>query len=102
MNEENSFLLKVEKLVNPSTGPFRKFRWAQPSEDHLRELLHYVKDHPDEAKAKGIKAREEMLKKYSIPKVTKLVLEQLKTVQKKMENKIRTTTTTKSLISTEH
>ena len=85
MNDENSFLLKIDGLVNPSTGPFRKFRWAQPSEEHMRELLHYVKDHPEEAKAKGARARADILNNYSIPKVTELVLKRLNEINLKMK-----------------
>lgn len=84
MNDENSFLLKIDGLVNPLTGPFRQFRWAQPSEEHMRELLHYVKDHPEEAKTKGAKAREDILNNYSIQKVTKLVTRRLNEIQLKM------------------
>ncbi len=44
-------------------------KWAQPSEAHLRVLLRHVLTHPEEAAAKGVVARADMVSKYSLSRM---------------------------------
>jgi hypothetical protein len=39
MTADNSLLLRVEKMVEIATGPFKGHLWAEPSKDHLVELM---------------------------------------------------------------
>ncbi|WP_052807157.1 glycosyltransferase [Risungbinella massiliensis] len=69
MNDQNSYLLDVENLVpvDPEQMPahFHGHRWANPSVDHLKQLMRYVFDHPKEAKKKGIDARRTLFPAFS-------------------------------------
>src|SRR6185369_3052991 len=61
MNAETAYPLDYELV--PATNleldqwQYHGQRWANPSETHLRELLRHVQRSPDEARAKGAKAR---------------------------------------------
>ncbi|HWB59249.1 MAG TPA: glycosyltransferase, partial [Chthoniobacteraceae bacterium] len=58
MNEGNSYLLDVEKLI-PAVAkcPYYKgFNWAEPSREHLRALLRRVYENRAEAREKGARA----------------------------------------------
>ncbi len=61
MTESNSYLIEIEGLEEVSNTVdfphFRGHRWAKPSVEHLRKLLRQVLEHPDEAAARGGKAR---------------------------------------------
>lgn len=43
--------------------------WAEPSVEHLRQLLRHLYDNQEEATAKGFAARQSMLQRFS-PKMT--------------------------------
>lgn len=73
MTEENSYPLRIDGLVEITEGAFRGHKWADPSVDHLTELLVRVKEHPEEATAKGKRAREDMVAKYSPEIIGKVV-----------------------------
>ncbi|MGN8768191.1 glycosyltransferase [Paenibacillus barengoltzii] len=69
MDSENSYLIDVERLNPvPDTMPphFHGHLWAEPSTEHLKQLMQYVVQHPEEAKAKGRLARESLFPKYSL------------------------------------
>jgi len=51
--------------------------WAEPSIDHLRQLMRHIYENPEEAKQKGIQGRKDMLEKYSIPAVAEIIYKQL-------------------------
>ncbi len=67
MNDHNAYPLRVEKLI-PARAKcpyYEGFRWAQPDEDHLVHLMRYVYEHRDEAAAKGARAAEEALERWT-------------------------------------
>lgn len=67
MNESNAYPLQVEKIV-PAIAKcpyYEGFNWAEPSYEHLRVLMRWVFEHPVEAKAKGMKAAQEVLEKWT-------------------------------------
>ncbi|MFS0559080.1 glycosyltransferase, partial [Brevibacillus sp. 179-C9.3 HS] len=69
MHSENSYLIDVERLSPvPDTMPphFHGHLWAEPSTEHLKQLMQYVVQHPEEARAKGRLARESLFPKYSL------------------------------------
>lgn len=72
MNDENSYLIDVEKLtaVDPSMPIFYNgHRWADPSIEHLKQLMRTIFDDQEEAKQVGKKAREHIVSHYSQEKV---------------------------------
>lgn len=78
MNENNSYLIDVEKLVPvPSSMPahFHGHLWAEPSLEHLKQLMEFVVQHPEEASKKGIAARKSLFPKFSLPQTGKRLYE---------------------------
>eukprot|EP01105_Mastigella_eilhardi_P025861 TRINITY_DN7193_c0_g2_i3.p2 TRINITY_DN7193_c0_g2~~TRINITY_DN7193_c0_g2_i3.p2 ORF type:complete len:129 (+),score=16.27 TRINITY_DN7193_c0_g2_i3:228-614(+) len=78
MDDTNSFLVRIDGLVHPNSGPFRRFKWAQPSVAHLREQLRYVFEHPQEARSVGQVARAQITAKYSPQQVAAVVKQRLR------------------------
>ncbi|KAL7691504.1 putative glycosyl transferase, family 1 [Plasmopara halstedii] len=74
MTEENSYPLRVSRLIEIEEGAFKGHKWADPCVEHLKELLLRVKNHPKEAVAKGKQARKDMVKNYSSNIVGEIVL----------------------------
>jgi glycosyltransferase involved in cell wall biosynthesis len=64
MNDENSYLIDSEGLEDVpghiDTPVLIGYQWARPSAEHLRRLMRHVFEHPQEAKAKGQKARADI------------------------------------------
>jgi glycosyltransferase involved in cell wall biosynthesis len=64
MNDDNSYLIEVKGLVRvPEAGvqeapAYRGHRWAEPSGEHLQELMRRVYEQPAERAAKAARARE--------------------------------------------
>ncbi|OWZ22319.1 hypothetical protein PHMEG_0002980 [Phytophthora megakarya] len=77
MTEENSYPLKIDGLVEIAEGAFRGHMWADPSVKHLKELLVRIKEHPEEAIAKGKQARKDMVDKYSPEIIGEIVLKHI-------------------------
>ncbi|OQR94345.1 hypothetical protein ACHHYP_01433 [Achlya hypogyna] len=65
MTDANSYPLRVDGLVPIQEGAFKGHLWAEPSVDHLTELLLHVHEHKEEAAAKGVQARTDMVAKYA-------------------------------------
>lgn len=69
MNEDNSYFIHIEGLVpvDPNNMPahFHAHQWAEPSVDHLKNLMRQVYNHPEEAKQKGKKARKDLFPRFS-------------------------------------
>ena len=66
MTDENSFLIDIENLVEVKQNELESYighKWAQPSERHLIKLFREVYQNREEAKAKGTKARKDILGK---------------------------------------
>ena len=61
MNDGNSYPLRVDRMV-PAIAKcpyYAGFSWAEPSGEHLRELMRHVYEHRDEARGKGERAAHE-------------------------------------------
>ena len=64
MDEDNSYLIEVKGLVRvPEAGVqeapgYRGHRWAEPSVEHLQELMRRAYERPDERREKAARARE--------------------------------------------
>ncbi|XAR53531.1 Starch synthase [Bertholletia excelsa] len=73
ITDENSYPLPVEVLSEVSEGPFKGHLWAEPSIDKLQVLLRDVMINREEAKAKGRKARADMISRFSPDIVARIV-----------------------------
>lgn len=95
MNERNAYPLRVEAMVSaedPSLSSpswtlgqtATKFagEWAQPSVQHLRQLMRHVFTNREEAKRKGKAARADIVAQFSQDKVAGLVVERLKGIER--------------------
>lgn len=87
MNGENSYLLDYELVDVQHVEPFLKHylghRWANPSEQHLRETMRRVQQNPAAALAKGAKARQHVTKHFSRAAVAEKVLQRLESIERK-------------------
>lgn len=80
MNEENSYLIDVERMVPvPESMPahFHGHKWAEPSIEHLKMLLKNVYQNQNQAKQKGKKAREDLFPRFSTDEVGRLFYRRL-------------------------
>jgi glycosyltransferase involved in cell wall biosynthesis len=77
MNESNSFLVGVERLVPVSVKELAGHYWAEPSVSDLQQNMRYVVNNREAAKAKGKKARIDLLSDYSMEKTARKVIAEL-------------------------
>jgi glycosyltransferase involved in cell wall biosynthesis len=66
LHDENSFLIDIEGLV-PACAEVEYFAghlWAQPSVEHLRQLMRQVYSHPQEARTRAELGRAEMVAQW--------------------------------------
>jgi glycosyltransferase involved in cell wall biosynthesis len=67
MNDANSYPLQVALVPAEAKCPYYAgFKWADPDEGHLVQLLRYVYEHQDEARDKGRRAAQEVSEKWSL------------------------------------
>ncbi|MBI3416683.1 MAG: glycosyltransferase [Verrucomicrobia bacterium] len=88
MNAENSYLIDYELVEVTRTEPelwhYRGHRWADPKENHLRELMRRVQQNPAEAVAKGKVARSRMQARFSCEAVAAQVVARLEVIEQKL------------------
>jgi glycosyltransferase involved in cell wall biosynthesis len=71
MDDTNAYLIDVARMapidewMQRVTGAEPDHHWAEPSVDHLRQLMRRVFDHTDEARARGRAARESLLRDFT-------------------------------------
>ncbi|KAG2318063.1 hypothetical protein Bca52824_021185 [Brassica carinata] len=80
LTEENGYPLVVEEMSEVKEGPFEGHQWAEPSVDKLRVLMRRVMSEPDEAKVKGKRGREDMVKNFAPEVVAKVVADQIESI----------------------
>jgi hypothetical protein len=83
MTDENSFPIQVERLSierneTAPDGTVLAHRWAETSVPDLRRKMRHVFTHRDDARAKGVRARQDMVDKFSPRAVADLVMERLR------------------------
>ncbi len=62
-----SYPLRVQKLI-PAIAKcpyYVGYEWAEPDEEHLRQLMRHVYEHQDEARAVGARAAVEVAKRWT-------------------------------------
>jgi glycosyltransferase involved in cell wall biosynthesis/tetratricopeptide (TPR) repeat protein len=83
MNDENSYLIEPTGIVDvpdialQEVPTYRGHKWAEPSVEHLRQLMRYVFEHHDEAREKGCRARQDVTSKYDASVVCRKIVERL-------------------------
>ena len=70
--------------VAPYPSPAAGHRWAQPSVQHLSQLMRHVVEHRQEAAARGRAARRRMAAQYSPDAVAEVVAQQLRRIERKL------------------
>ncbi|EXB39590.1 hypothetical protein L484_012598 [Morus notabilis] len=85
MTEENSYPLPPERMSEVTEGPFRGHLWAEPSVGKLRVLMRRVMNNIEEAKARGKKAREDMIRKYSPDIVANILTDHIQKILEKSD-----------------
>jgi len=63
LREENSYLIDIEGLVPASVEEesFAGHLWAQPSIEHLRQLMRAASAHPEDAHTRARQGRQDMI-----------------------------------------
>jgi glycosyltransferase involved in cell wall biosynthesis/tetratricopeptide (TPR) repeat protein len=88
MRAENSFLIDYEivdtALLDAKLTHYRNHRWADPSETSLRQAMRHVQQNPDQARAKGQRARQDMLCRYTRAAVADLMVARLLEIERKL------------------
>jgi glycosyltransferase involved in cell wall biosynthesis len=82
MNQENAYPLHVGRLI-PAVAKcpyYEGFRWADPDEEHLVELMRHVYANRDEAAAKGARASSEMLANWTWRRAAQKIRARLKEI----------------------
>jgi glycosyltransferase involved in cell wall biosynthesis len=80
LNPADSFPLSYRLVEADGTevnGTRYHGRWAEPSYEHLRALLRYVYEHPDEAASKGRLASERVHRHWTWDRVARQVCDDL-------------------------
>mmetsp|Transcript_27542 Transcript_27542/g.60154 ORF Transcript_27542/g.60154 Transcript_27542/m.60154 type:complete len:473 (-) Transcript_27542:185-1603(-) len=80
MTPANSYPLRYDGLSEIPEGAFKGHMWADPSEEHLRELMRLVTERREEAAAKGAQARRDIVERYSPEATAKFVMSQLRRI----------------------
>lgn len=67
LTDSNAYPLQVRLTDAEAKCPYYDgFRWAEPDEDHLVELMRHVYENQDEAREKGARAAEEVAERWSL------------------------------------
>lgn len=83
MNDENSYLIEPSGIVDvpdfalQEVPNYRGHKWAEPSVEHLRQLMRFVFEHRDAAREKGSRARQDVTTKYEASVVCQKIVERL-------------------------
>ncbi|MCS6861568.1 MAG: glycosyltransferase [Abditibacteriales bacterium] len=86
MTDENSYLIDPVGIVDvpdialQEVPTYRGHKWAEPSVEHLRQLMRYVFEHRDAAREKGSRARQDVISKYDASVVCRKIVERLENV----------------------
>ncbi|XP_015876537.3 uncharacterized protein LOC107413173 [Ziziphus jujuba] len=80
LTEENSYPLLVDRMSEVMEGPFKGHLWAEPSVSKLRVLMRHVMQNIEEAKDKGNKAREDMIRRFSPEIVAKILADSIQII----------------------
>jgi glycosyltransferase involved in cell wall biosynthesis len=81
MNGENSYLIEIEGLEdvpdNAENAIYKGHKQVIPSVDHLRQLMRYVYEHRQEARARGVRARADVSQHWTWDHAAGVIANQL-------------------------
>ncbi|KAK7278589.1 hypothetical protein RJT34_23621 [Clitoria ternatea] len=80
LTEDNGYPLPVDRMSEVMEGPFKGHVWAEPSEYKLQVLMRQVTNNLTEATAKGRKAREDMIERFSPEIVADIVADHIQSI----------------------
>ncbi len=83
MTDANSFPVKYKLVeLQQDVGPYRAGAvWAEPSVEHAAELMRYVFENREEAKARGETAKRDIERDYSAEAVGRLIRQRLAAIE---------------------
>ncbi|MGH9448676.1 MAG: glycosyltransferase, partial [Terriglobia bacterium] len=73
LNNQNSYLIESQLTPVPPDVEIEEYKghlWAEPSADHLRELMRDVYSHPEKARKKAEQGRKDVVQNYDWSVVT--------------------------------
>jgi GT2 family glycosyltransferase len=81
--EELGYPLRIKGLTPAiARSPYYAgLRWAEPDLEHLRALMRYVYEHPEEARATGARAAEAVAAKWTWAHATDKIMARLKAIE---------------------
>lgn len=89
-NKKNAFLIQIDKMdrIDDKTTVHVDFyqgvNFAFPNISHLVNLMRYVFEHKEEAKKKGIQARQDCINKWTWKLSAKKIAKRLERIRKKL------------------
>jgi glycosyltransferase involved in cell wall biosynthesis len=87
MDEYNSYLVRHGRTkVGPDAEPYDpEWEWAEPDGEHAAKLMRWVFENQEDARERGVRAREELLRKRSIERTTEFIQERLAEIRVRRE-----------------
>jgi len=77
ITSDNAYPIPVERLELINRGRYEGHQWAVVDKDIVKSLMLHVYNNYEDARKKGIQARQDMISKYSIPVVSKMIKQRL-------------------------
>ncbi|GAB4364935.1 MAG: hypothetical protein Kow0042_03870 [Calditrichia bacterium] len=84
MNEENAYLIKVDRLEEikkMEMDIYLGHQWARPSKNHLKSLMQEVFQNQERAREKARNARQHIIKHYSLDAVARIAVNRLREIE---------------------
>lgn len=97
MNDANSLLIDINGLVPVDLEMVRQHpqfegqHWAQPSVQHLTELMRWVYEHRQEARQRGQQARADFLAHWTLDHMAERILTRLRALTKRSPPHLKST-----------
>lgn len=87
MNNRNSYLIDYQitpvcNMIFPNYDG--RMNWAEPSVQHLKELMRFVFENQEEAKKKGQQAKQDIEQQLSSTVIVEQIINRLKAIQEKL------------------
>lgn len=88
MNAKNSFLVDYKLVeIDQDYGPYKKgYLWAEPDLSQAANLMRYVYEHQEEAKAIGQLASKFLLNNFSVEQISKIYQRRLDAIENRLSN----------------
>mmetsp|Transcript_17933 Transcript_17933/g.26542 ORF Transcript_17933/g.26542 Transcript_17933/m.26542 type:complete len:456 (+) Transcript_17933:158-1525(+) len=87
VKDDHGYLLPINGLVDANLDSFPNHMWADPNAQELEYLFRHIKENPKEAKNKGQRSREYVVKEWSNLAVAKQVSHHLRRLAKTTKQK---------------